>query len=302
MNKAELIQQRLPKLLDLMSPCRLCPRNCLVNRLAGETGFCRSTDRIKVASWAHHRGEEPPISGTLGSGTIFASNCTLGCIFCQNFPFSQLGGGKEFSPDKLADIFSKLADEGIHNFNFVTPTHVIPLLLEAWLGASRKAQELPIVYNCSGYESLEVLSLLEGIVDIYIPDIKYSDNQVAGQLSQCSDYVESNRATLIEMHRQVGELKLDNNGIATHGLIIRHLVLPHSLAGSRESFNWLKNTLGTRVHISLMSQYFPAHKAHHHEMINRPITADEYVEVLELVENLGFENVWAQDPDEKGGA
>lgn len=300
--KKSLIEKRLPELKALMSPCRLCPRRCMVDRLSGETGFCKTANQIKIAAWAQHRGEEPPISGTNGSGTIFSSNCTLACFFCQNFPFSQLGNGRNMTPGELGQVIARLAATGVHNLNLVTPTHVIPLLLESLLEAGDQALKLPLVYNCSGYESAELLHLLDGIVDIYIPDIKYADNAVAKELSQCADYVENNRRCLGQMFEQVGELQLDENGMATKGLIIRHLVLPEGLAGSKESFTWLKENLGTRVHISLMSQYFPAFKAHDHDKMKRPLHQHEYVEVLELVEDLGFENVWAQDPTERGGA
>ncbi len=300
--KKQLIEKRLPELQKLMSPCRLCPRKCGVDRLNGQKGYCRTGDRVKVAAWAQHRGEEPGISGIRGSGTIFSSNCTLGCFFCQNFPFSQLGNGREMDRKELGQIMSKLADSGVHNLNFVTPTHVIPLLLEGLLESSDKAIALPLVYNCSGYETEEVLDLLDGIVDIYIPDIKYADDKIAEELSQCPDYVENNRISLKKMYRQAGDLQFSKDGIATRGLIIRHLVLPEQLAGSRESFTWLANNLGLKVHISLMSQYFPAFKAHQHPKMGRALEVDEYLEVLDFCEELGFENVWAQDPTERGGA
>ncbi|NCB37793.1 MAG: radical SAM protein [Erysipelotrichia bacterium] len=301
--KEELVESRLPQIRALMSPCRLCPRNCMTNRHNGETGFCKTSDTIKIASWAHHKGEEPPISGSNGSGTIFASGCTLGCFFCQNFPFSQMGNGKPFTSDELGKIFSKLAAEGVHNLNFVTPTHVIPMLLEAWLSSSETAKLLPIVYNCSGYESKETLDLLEGIVDIYLPDIKYSQNSVANELSKAGDYVEVNRRTLKQMYKQVGQLEInETTGLATRGMIIRHLVLPQNLAGSEASLRWLKSEFGTEIHLSVMSQYFPAYKAHQHTIMNRQITADEYMSVLETIDELGFSNVWAQDPTESGGA
>lgn len=274
----------------------------MANRNSGKSGFCKTTDQAKIASWARHRGEEPPISGTKGSGTIFSSNCTLGCFFCQNFPFSQLGNGKVMTPVEIGEIFSKLADEGVHNLNFVTPTHVAPLLIEAWLTSSVKAQQLPIVYNCSGYESEKLLKLLDGIVDIYIPDIKYSSNESAMELSMCNNYVEHNRRSIRQMFEQVGNLQIDQNGIATRGLIIRHLVLPANLAGSKESFEWIYSELGPKVHLSLMSQYFPAYKAHDHPVMSKPLNPDEYLEVLELVEEMGFKNVLAQDPTERGGA
>ncbi len=302
MNKDSLVEKRLPEIKKLLSPCVLCPRECKALRLEGKTGFCKTTDQIKIASWACHRGEEPPISGTSGSGTIFSSNCTLGCIFCQNFPFSQLGNGQIMSSEKLALKFDYLCKQGVHNLNFVTPTHVIPLLLEAWLLAEDKTKQLPLVYNTSGYDSLPLLKLLDGIIDVYLPDIKYSNDLTAMDLSKAPNFVESNRAAILEMFRQAGELQLDKKGIAKKGIIIRHLVLPENLSGTRESFEWIRNQLGTTVHISLMSQYFPAHNAFSHKSISRPITEEEYSEVIQTVEDLGFTNVWAQDPTIPGGA
>jgi putative pyruvate formate lyase activating enzyme len=206
------------------------------------------------------------------------------------------------TPDELAKKYDFLCRQGVHNINFVTPTHVIPVLLEAWLSASPETQKLPLVYNTSGYDSLDLLKLLDGIIDIYLPDIKYSNDSVAMELSKAPDFVNSNRAAISEMYRQCGKLKINKNGIATKGIIIRHLVLPHNLSGSRESFEWIKKNLGTDVHISLMSQYFPTHNAASHPKINRPITDLEYSEVIQIVENLGFTNVWAQDPTATGGA
>lgn len=301
--KQKLIETRLASFYELMSACRLCPRHCGIDRLKDQTGFCRMGKDIKVASWAHHRGEEPPISGTRGSGTIFSSGCTLGCLFCQNFPFSQLDNGQLFSPVELGKIFSKLAVGGVHNLNFVTPTHVVPMLLDAWLHSSEETRRLPIVYNCSGYETTEVLDLLDGIVDIYLPDIKYSQNSAALELSRVGDYVEINRQTLKHMYKQVGGLQVDQKTeLATRGMIVRHLVLPEKLAGSNDSLRWLKSELGCEIHLSIMCQYFPAWQAHQHPVINRPISESEYLAVLDLVEELDFTNVWAQDPTEHGGA
>ncbi|HNX77050.1 MAG TPA: radical SAM protein [Candidatus Rifleibacterium sp.] len=303
MSKQRLVEERLPALFAMMSACRLCPRRCGVNRLQGQTGFCRTANQIKVASWAHHHGEEPPISGTNGSGTIFSSGCTLGCLFCQNFPFSQLDNGRIFTAAELGEIFTRLAAEGVHNLNFVTPTHVLPMLLDAWLHSSETARRLPLVYNCSGYESPELLELLAGIIDIYLPDIKYADNAIAARLSQVGDYVEHNRTTLKAMFNQVGQLQINSaTDLATRGMIVRHLILPENLAGSADSLRWLRSELGPDIHLSIMCQYFPAHQAHQHPTLKRPITEGEYLPVLELVEELGFNNVWAQDPTERGGA
>ncbi len=295
---------RVEKLYTLMDPCRLCPRECGARRRAGETGFCGAGPVLKLASWNAHHGEEPPISGTHGSGTLFTSHCTLGCIFCQNFPFSQLHNGEEIPPDRLVKILTQLSRRGVHNFNLVTPAHFAPHLLEGILRARETALPLPIVYNTSGYERLEVLELLDGLVDIWLPDIKYADNEIALKFSRCADYVEHNRAALKAMFRMTGggKLELDDDGLATAGMIIRHLVLPERLSGTKASFEWLKSELGTGVHISLMCQFFPAFKSHDIPPLDRGITHDEYLEAIETVERLGFENVLAQDPEEHGGA
>jgi len=295
---------RIEKLYGLMDPCRLCPRECGARRRSGETGFCGAGPVLKLASWNAHHGEEPPISGTRGSGTLFASHCTLGCLFCQNFPFSQLHNGQETDTAKLVKLLTLLSRRGIHNFNLVTPAHFSPQLFEGILRAREATGPLPVVYNTSGYESLEVLELLDGLVDVWLPDIKYSDNGIALELSRCADYVGHNRAALKAMFRMTsgGTLVLDDDGIATSGMIIRHLVLPERLSGTRASFEWLKTQLGTKINISLMCQYFPAHKAHGRPPLDREITHDEYLEAIETVENLGFENVLAQDPEEHGGA
>ncbi|NLI74987.1 MAG: radical SAM protein [Candidatus Riflebacteria bacterium] len=298
----EEARRRVAGLRALADPCRLCPRLCGARRLAGETGFCRAGARLRVASWAAHRGEEPPISGTRGSGTIFASHCTLRCLFCQNFPFSQLGTGQEMAVPDLAGHMLQLARRGVHNINLVTPTPQAPFLLEAFLEAREQGLDLPLVYNTSGYESLEVLTLLDGLVDIYLPDLKYADDEAAAAISGVADYVAHDRAAIVEMFRQVGPLQLDAAGLATRGLIVRHLVLPGGRQGTRASFEWLRSALGTEVQVSLMCQYFPAWRAPQTPGFDRRLTDDEYLEAIETVDGLGFTNVWAQDPTEVGGA
>lgn len=295
---------RVEKLFALMDPCRLCPRECGARRRAGEVGFCGAGPVLKLASWNAHHGEEPPISGTRGSGTLFASHCTLGCMFCQNFPFSQLHNGEEIPPDRLVKLLTLLARRGVHNFNLVTSAHFNPHLFEGILRAREKTAPLPIVYNTSGYESLEVLELLDGLVDIWLPDIKYADNAVALRLSRCANYVEHNRAALKAMFRMTdgGNICLDDDGIATSGMIIRHLVLPEGLSGTNASFEWLRSELGTDVQISLMCQFFPAFKSHDMPPLDRAITHEEYLAAIETVERLDFKNVLAQDPEDHGGA
>ena len=296
------IRERIEALWQLFDPCRLCPRECRVHRRDGKKGACGAGPDFRLAAWAVHRGEEPPISGTRGSGTIFASHCPMHCVFCQNYPFSQLGNGEDLDLDGLAEVFEKVAAKGVHNLNFVTPSQYVPHLFDAWARVRSRLEGLPIVYNTSGFESPEVLRRLDGLVDIYLPDIRYADNRVGRQLSTVENYVEVDRAAIIEMARQVGPLQLDENGIARRGLIIRHLVLPGKLAGTRASLEWLKATLGTEVQLSLMCQYFPAFKAPELPGLDRRLDPEEYQEALDLVEELGFENVWAQDPFEEGGA
>jgi len=206
------------------------------------------------------------------------------------------------SGEDLADAMENLAHRGVHNFNFVTPTHFAPQFFEALVCLWERGVFLPVVYNTSGYESIELLRILDGMVDVYLPDIKYSDDRIALTFSKAADYVENNRKAVAEMYRQVGQLEIDSAGIAKKGLIIRHLVLPEGKAGTRESFVWLKNAIGTNVNVSLMSQYFPAHQALEHPQLARKITDDEYYEAIEILEELGFENVWAQDPTLPGGA
>jgi len=267
-----------------------------VNRLQGKQGFCRAGAQPKVASWNVHPWEEPPISGTRGSGTIFFSGCTGRCLFCQNYPISQLGVGNEVSVERLAEMMLELQHKGCHNINLVTPTHFVPQIMAALPYAIERGFRLPLVYNTSGYEMLETLELLEGVVDIYLPDAKYADDETARRLSGFVGYVEANRAALKEMYRQVGEeLALDDEGIAWRGLIVRHLVLPDGLAGTPEVLRWLAEHLSPRVHVSLMDQYFPAHKAVGHPILGRKITVEEYEEALSAFDEAGLENGWKQE-------
>jgi len=247
-----------------------------------------------VASWNNHLGEEPPISGKKGSGAIFFSGCTGKCIFCQNYPISQLGTGVEMTAERLADIMLELQGRGCHNINFVTPTHFSPSIVKAVGSAAARGLRIPIVYNTSGYERVETLRLLDGIVDIYLPDVKYSDNSVAARLSGFTGYVEYNRTALKEMYRQVGKLKT-RRGCAIRGMIIRHLILPGGLSGTPEAIRFIAEEISREVHISLMDQYFPAYHAAHHETISRRISEEEYQEALEAFDTYGLHNGWIQD-------
>jgi putative pyruvate formate lyase activating enzyme len=254
----------------------------------------------RVSSWNLHRWEEPPISGTRGSGTIFFSGCTGRCLFCQNYPISQFGYGDEVALERLTGMMLELQRKGAHNINFVTPTHFMPHILAALPQAIRSGFHLPLVYNTSGYECVEALQLLEGIIDVWLPDAKYADDATARRLSGFNSYVENNRAALCEIHRQVGDdLVLDGDGIATRGLIIRHMVLPGGLAGTAEVLRCIAAELSPRVHVSLMDQYFPAHRAVGDPLLGRKITVEEYEAALEAFDAAGLEQGWRQNTAEE---
>jgi len=296
LNRSGELARRVEAVYDLLAPCRLCPRECGADRLSSEEGFCRSGAQPKVASWTLHPWEEPPISGARGSGTIFFSGCTGRCLFCQNYPISQLGVGNVVTVERLAEMMAELQQRGAHNVNLVTPTHFVPQILAALSLAVEMGLRLPLVYNSSGYESVEVLRLLDGVVDVWLPDAKYATDDVARRLSGFSRYVEHNRAALREMYRQVGdELLLDGEGIAQRGLIIRHLVLPGGLAGTREVLHWIASELSPRVHVSLMGQYFPAYRAVGHPLLGRKLTTEEYEDALAAFDEADLERGWRQE-------
>lgn len=289
------LERRAEEAMARLARCRICPRYCEVNRLAGERGYCRVGARPVVASWNRHDWEEPPISGTRGSGTIFFSGCSGRCRFCQNYPISQLGVGREVEIADLAGMMLELQSRGCHNINLVTATHVVPQVLSALVVAAQKGLHLPLVYNCAGYEDLETLRLLEGVVDIYLPDAKYADDDNAREFSGFTNYVAINRAALREMYRQVGELQLDEEGIAVRGLIIRHMVLPGGIAGTAQVLHWIVHELSPTVHVSLLSQYFPAHRALEHPLLGRKLTWEEYDAAIAAFEAAGLENGWLQE-------
>jgi putative pyruvate formate lyase activating enzyme len=294
-SKAEIIYPRLEKARSLLEKCILCPRRCKVNRLAGKKGFCKLAGELVVSTISVHHGEEPPISGNRGSGTVFFGSCNLLCVFCQNYPISHLAEGKVMAPEALAEGMLSLQDRGVHNINLVTPTHLVPQIMEALYIAFSRGLNIPIVYNTGGYDSLETLTLLDGIMDIYMPDMKYSDNTAAKMLSNVSDYTERNREAVIEMHRQVGDFQINDDGIGVKGLLIRHLVLPNGLAGTRDTMQFIAVKLSGNTYISLMSQYFPDGTAHDLPQINRRITAKEYAEAQSAMEEAGLFNGWMQE-------
>ncbi|MBI5867152.1 MAG: radical SAM protein [candidate division Zixibacteria bacterium] len=287
--------QRVRQAMAMLEACSVCPRMCGTARLAGEIGLCRAGEELKIASWNLHRGEEPPISGHSGSGTVFLSGCSLRCLYCQNYPISQYGAGDGCSVERLVEIMLELAGMGAHNINFVTPTHYAPQIMDAILRARRQGMAIPIVWNTSGYERVEMLKLLDGIVDIYLADMRYGDDNQARKYSKIPDYVDVNRAAIAEMHRQVGVLALDTDGIAQRGLLVRHLVLPGGVAGSAKVFKFLANSITPETAVSVMSQYFPAHKAVDDSLLKRRLTEDEYRTVLAEFEAAGLENGYCQD-------
>lgn len=291
------LARRAARASEMLAECRLCPRNCGVNRLAGETGVCGAGALARVSSYNDHHGEEPPISGTNGSGTIFLTHCNLKCVFCQNYPISHLGNGTDATAERLAGMMLELQRRGCHNINFVTPTHYMPQIVAALDIAAGGGLVIPIVWNCGGYESLDAVRLLEGIVDIYMPDIKYSEEAPAVKLSRAPDYYEHATAAIREMHRQAGELEIDDDGIAVRGLLVRHLVLPGGLAGSRRSLKFIAREISPDTFISVMEQYFPAHRAAQVPEMGRRITAEEYDEVVDMVDEVGLSNGWIQGGD-----
>ncbi len=248
-----------------------------------------------MASWNVHRREEPPISGTRGAGTIFFGYCQARCTYCQNFSLSQGGLGHRVGPERLADMMLYLQKKKCHNLDFVTPTHFVPQILAALVVACSKGLRLPIVYNCAGYENLETLKLLDGVVDIYLPDAKYADNKNALRTSKMPHYVESNQATLREMYRQVGPLQLDEQGIALRGLLIRHLVMPEDISGTREVLRWIAEELGPEAPVSLMDQYFPAWKAVNDPVLNRRLTWIEYRAAMDALEEFNLTAGFVQE-------
>ena len=286
------LAQRIKQAYAIFEQCELCPRGCGVNRKKGERGFCRAPVRPVIYSAQPHFGEEISLVGRHGSGTIFFSNCNLRCVFCQNWPIAHEGRGKEVGDEALANMMLHLQEIGCHNINLVTPTHVMPNILNATRIASKKGLRLPLVYNTSGYERLEIVKILDGIVDIYMPDMKYMDgDQAAKYSSGASDYPEVTKKAIIAMNRQVGELKTDSNGIALRGLIIRHLVMPNRVAGTEKFVRWVAENLPKSTYVNIMPQYRVEYKAYEYPKISRGITVQEFLEAMERAEQCGLTNL-----------
>ncbi|MDY6965633.1 MAG: radical SAM protein, partial [Halobacteriota archaeon] len=280
------LDRRIEELYSIFEECVLCPRKCKVNRFSEERGYCRSGKDLVVSSISPHFGEEAPLVGIYGSGTVFLSNCNLGCTYCQNYEISQFGHGSHMTTDELVSAMLGLQKRGCHNINFVTPTHFVPQLVKSIKNAAERGLKIPIVYNCGGYESVETLRLLEGIVDIYMPDMKYSDSENAKRYSNAPDYFEVCKDAVREMHSQVGDLKV-NGGVAWRGLLIRHLLLPNDLAGSEEILKFVSE-LSKDSYINIMEQYRPVFKAYDYGELKRPLKMSEYSKVIEMAKELGL--------------
>lgn len=278
--------------------CELCPRRCGVDRLAGKKGFCRAGDIPVVFRYGPHHGEEPPVSGTGGSGTVFFANCTLKCLYCQNYPWSQEDRGTPYDVQKLARVFNSLQAGGCHNINLVSPTPWLPWISGAMELARKDGLRVPVVYNTSGYERVETLRRYEGLAQVYLPDLRYADNATAAEASGARDYVEAARAAILEMSRQTGPFLTDSQGCVRSGVICRILVLPGHSAEAVTSLEWLAQHLGNGVAVSLMAQYVPAHRAPALQPWNRRITRAEYEPACEAMERLGFKTGWVQEHEE----
>jgi putative pyruvate formate lyase activating enzyme len=282
-----------------LEACRLCPHECGANRRAGEVGICRAAAKLKIASHCIHIGEEPPISGRTGSGTIFFSHCTMACVYCQNYPISQLGHGNVVEVEDLAGMMLELQAGGAHNVNLVTATHFLPQTVEAIDLARKRGLRLPIVYNDSGYELPETIKMLDGIVQVYLADMRYASRRYSAKYSGAGDYPEVNKLAIKQMLASVGHLKCQD-GLARSGLIIRHLVLPSLLSETQKILQYISEEVSRSTAVSLMSQYFPANKAHLYPELSRKITRSEHESAVDLLCRYGLENGWVQDPDTHG--
>lgn len=278
----------------MLEKCMICPHNCGINRLDGKVGRCKSKDTIKIALYSTHNFEEPCISGRKGSGTVFFSNCNMNCVFCQNYEISQQGKGKEISIQELADIFIKQQEKNVENINLVTPTSYVPQIIEAIKIAKENGLKIPIVYNTNGYENVKTLKMLEGYIDIYLPDLKYSDDLLAKRLSKVDNYFEIATNAIKEMYRQVGQPVFNEKGIMQKGMIIRHLVLPNHILNSRRVLKWINDNMDD-VYVSVMAQYFPTYKAKEIDDINRKLTKKEYEEIESYLYRLNLENGYIQE-------
>lgn len=298
-------RRRIREAYRHLEHCDLCPRRCGARRLSGQEGPCGAALRPKIFVWNLHRGEEPPVSGTRGSGAVFFSGCNLHCCYCQNYPLSQMQHGNVLTIAQFADALLELQGKGAHNINFVTPSHQVPQLLAAVYAARTRGLHIPLVYNTSSYDALSTLAFLDGIVDVYLGDLRYTDPAAASKLSGASDYVETARQALVEMHRQVGDITVDASGrYIPRGLIVRYLILPRHTQMARDIFRFVRCRLSSQTYVSIMTQYFPAYQAvNNHDLgIWRKLTDTEYDRVMNAWDASGLVHGWTQDMDETGGA
>lgn len=278
-----------------LEQCEICPHRCKINRNNNQIGRCKSGDMVKIALVSTHNFEEPCISGDMGSGTVFFSNCNMNCIFCQNYEISQLGKGKEISIQDLARIFLEQQERNVANINLVTPTSFVPQIIEAIKIAKARGLHIPIVYNTNGYENVETIKLLEGYIDVYLPDLKYAENELAKKYSKIYNYFEIATNAIKEMINQVGVPKFDKNGMITKGVIIRHLVLPNYIENSKKVLKWIKENLPNDIYVSIMAQYFPTYKAKEDNKINRKLTKEEWRQIEDFVDEIEIENGFIQE-------
>jgi putative pyruvate formate lyase activating enzyme len=293
--KYDEILVRAKEAEKLFSPCRLCPRACGVDRASGEKGYCGAGPEPSVAAILPHFGEEPPLTGPGGAGTIFFSRCNLRCVYCQNHQISQGELGRALSPEELAQQILRLQKSGCSTIEPVSPTHHLPGLLKALAYAVREGLDLPLVYNTNGYESGRTLELLDGIVDVYVPDLKYASAQEALRCSDAADYVGTAREAILKMHAQVGNMVVDDQGTAARGLILRHLVLPGDVSGTRQTLTWVQEHLPITITLSLMAQYAPLHRSKEFPVLDRTISSEEYDRAVDMAWELGFENAFVQE-------
>lgn len=287
------LRGRVEQAYQRLAKCDLCPHRCGVDRLRGEKGFCNAPDKAVVSSYNPHYGEELPLVGSNGSGTIFFANCNLRCVFCQNWPIAHQGRGRQVNDQELAEMMLNLQRRGCHNINLVTPTHVVPNALAATRIALKKGLKIPLCYNTGGYDSIETIRLLDGIVDIYLPDLKFMDGERANKyvFTGARDYPEKAQESIIEMHRQVGDLVTDEDGVALKGVMLRHLVMPNRVSGARELVKWVAENLSTGTYLNLMSQYRVEHKAYEYEKISRAVSQEEFAEAVKWAKEAGLTNL-----------
>lgn len=283
-----ILENRIQELNERLKNCTICPHECRIDRISGEKSICGADWRIEISSAFPHFGEESPLVGRHGSGTIFLTHCNLKCAFCQNYDISHLGEGKVITTEDLSNIMIYLQSLGCHNINFVTPTHYIPQIISALPKAIKMGLKIPLVYNCGGYESVKTLRLLDGIIDIYMPDTKFSSSEIGSRFTKAENYTKILKEALKEMHKQVGDLVINNFGIAEKGLLIRHLVMPEDLAGTKDMMKFIADELSTNSFVNIMAQYRPCHLAYKYNGLNRRIKHLEFLNALKKVKEAGI--------------